>query len=415
MDYDVFKTFGEALVIGLLIGSERYRDRSDAELQTAGLRTFSVISLLGAACALLANSGFTLITFGALVVFMGLGYHREAAEKPGLTTEMAALLVFWLGYLLKDWETLALSTAIVLAILLAAKEVLHEFVERQVSESEFFATLKFLAVVLVVYPLLPDRYVGPLGFVNPSQIWLLVVLIATISYGSYLLIRILGRRRGLLLSALLGGLVSTTATTLSLAQRARETPAVTPICGVGAVVATAVQCPRLLFLIWFVEPSLGMFLLEPLIAMFAIGLVGAWLLSFFGRRELDTGRVDPVLKNPFSLGPVLKFAAIFVFLFFTVKAANSWFGTEGIYIASWLAGLGSVSAISLSVADLVKDGTVTISTASIAVFIALVSNAIMKWILSWVHGSRQLALWIGGGFAVILITGAMIVLPAIEW
>ena len=155
MSFELYKTFGEALAIGLLIGSERYKGKSE-DPQAAGVRTFAVISLLGATSALIGQPALTLLSFAALAMFMGLGYYRSH-QSYGLTTEMTALLTFWLGYLMGDYEVLAISTGIVVVILLASKETLHQFVRETVSEREFFDTLKFLAVVFGVLPLLPTR------------------------------------------------------------------------------------------------------------------------------------------------------------------------------------------------------------------------------------------------------------------
>ncbi|MGW8180188.1 MAG: MgtC/SapB family protein, partial [bacterium] len=241
MAFELFKVFGEALALGLLIGSERYRGRGNRAGQTAGIRTFSIIALLGVTCAVLEIPGFTLITFGALVVFLVSGYWRETGEDLGLTTELAALLTFWLGYLTRGYETLAISTGIVVVILLASKKALHRFIRKQVSETEFFDTLKFLAVVFVVLPLLPNRYIGPFQFLNPTKIWMLIILISSISYTGYILIRLLGEKKGLAVNALLGGLFSTTAVTVSLADRARRASSGARLLGFAGVAANAVQ------------------------------------------------------------------------------------------------------------------------------------------------------------------------------
>ncbi len=408
MDLEVFRVFAEALAIGLLIGSERDRGRREGEFQTAGIRTFPIIALLGASAALLEQVPFTALSFAALVVFLALGYYRDPSQSYGLTTEMAALLTFWLGYLLRDYEALAISTGIVLVILLASKKALHDFVRQQVSETEFIDTLKFLAVVFVVFPLLPNRYLGPLEFFNPTQVWMLIILISSIGYAGYILVRVFGSRRGLVINALLGGVVSTTAVTLSLATRAREVPVLSRLCGVTGVMANAVQFPRLLFLIWVVDRDLALALTLPMAAMTLVGFVGALLLSRLPRAVGDVDPVEPLLKNPFSLGPVLKFGLLFVGVFFLSRVANSVFGEEGLYVAGAVAGLGGVSAIALSMADMASHGAVSIPTASTTILIAVAANGILKWTLSLANGTRELAFWLGGGFATMLGTGALL-------
>jgi uncharacterized membrane protein (DUF4010 family) len=413
MDLEVFRVFAEALAIGLLIGSERYRGKREGEFQTAGIRTFPIIALLGASSALLEQVSFTALSFSAIVIFLALGYYRDHSQSYGLTTEMAALLTFWLGYLLRDYEVLAISTGIVLVILLASKKPLHEFVRRQVSETEFIDTLKFLAVVFVVFPLLPNRYVGPLEFFNPTQVWMLIILISSIGYAGYILVRIFGSRKGLTIGAILGGVVSTTAVTLSLAARAREVPALSRLCGVTGVLANAVQFPRLLFLVWVVDRSLFLALVPPLGAMALVGLAGGLVLTRLPRSGGDVEPVEPLLKNPFSLWPVLKFGLFFVAVFFLSRVANSVFGEEGLYVTGAVAGLGGVSAIALSMADMVGHGAVSITTAATTVLIAVAANGLLKWTLSLANGTRELAFWLGGGFATMVLTGALVLWLAV--
>ena len=160
VDPAAFKTLVEALAIGMLVGVERYKGRGPGEKEPAGVRTFTVFALTGAICGLLGSTAFTLATFAAVAVLVAIGYYRSPETALGLTTEMASLLVFWLGFLLHTHEILAISTAIVLTILLASKGALHRFIQEQISETELYDTLKFLAVVLVVFPILPDRSLG---------------------------------------------------------------------------------------------------------------------------------------------------------------------------------------------------------------------------------------------------------------
>ncbi len=410
MEVAIFKAFGEALAIGLLVGIERYKDRDPGEKKPAGIRTFTIISLLGAACALAGERPLTLITFAALALFLALGYRRQPRENLGLTTELAALLTFWLGYLVRDYEALAVSAGIVLVIFLASKRALHDFVKGQVSDAEFFDTLKFLAVVFVVLPLLPDRGMGPYGFLNPSQVWKLVILVSAIGYSGYVLVRVLGAKRGLALSALVGGIVSTTAVTVSLAERSRKAPELSRTLGVTGVAANAVQFPRLLALLWVVSPALALDCLPLLAAMFVAGVAGAWLL----RRSLGRGEAEPeielLLQNPFSLWPALKFGLFFVGVILAARLAIVLVGEGAIYPTSALAGIGSASAITLSLADLVEGGSLPAATAAWALLLAILANVATKWALAIAQGTRAYALWLGGGLATMLAAGAAVLL-----
>ncbi len=412
MNLESFKIFGEALAIGLLIGSERYRDLEEGRHRTAGVRTYPIIALLGATAALIDVTAVTVASFLAVAVLMTVGYIRDPRGGFGLTTEMAALFTFWLGYLLRDYQFLAISSCIVVVILLTSKKVMHEFVRHQVSEREFFDTLKFLAVVFIVLPLLPNRDLGPLGFFNPTQVWMLIILVSAISYAGYILVRVLGNQRGLMISSVLGAVVSTTAVTLSLAERAREVSGLSRLCAVAGVLANSIQFPRILFLIWLVDHELGAALAVPLGAMLLVGIAGSFLVAWLTAEGRDSVPVAPVLENPFSLKPVLKFGLLFVGVFFISKVSATWFGDQGILVVSAVAGLGGVSAIGLSLADLVHGGSVSIPVASLAVLLALTTNAAVKWILAFLNGTRELALWLAGGFIAMLGSGALLILWA---
>lgn len=397
----------EALAIGLLVGIERYKAREPGEKRAAGVRTFATFALLGGICGLADRIEVSLVAFIALATLVAIGYYRESERSPGLTTETAAFLVFWLGYLVHSHEILAISTAIVLTIMLASKKTLHVFVRESISEVELFDTLKFLAVVLVVYPLLPDRSVGPYGFFNPARFWLLVILVSTIGYVGYFLIRVLGEKRGLLLSLVLGGIVSTMATTVSLASRAREAPEAARFLGVGAVAANAVQFPRLLLLVAAVSAPLARHLAPALVPMTIVGFVGAAVLSARDReRRMD---VRLPLANPYSLTPALKFALFFAAILLLVRFGENALGDGGVLIASVLGGLASTSAVALSLANLVQAGDLPITSATLALLVGISANALVKWIVTLTQGSARLAFWVGGGLLTMLATGYAVV------
>ncbi len=402
--FELFKSFAEALAIGLLIGIERYKARSPGEKGPAGVRTFAVIAVLGAVCGLLQQPVLTGLVFLALAALLAISYFRSSQQSLGITTETAALLAFWLGFLVHTREVLALGIAIVLAVLLAAKEPLHAFARKTISELEFYDTLKFLVVVFVVYPLLPDRNLGPFELFNPAKIWSLIILVSSISYLGYLAIRLLGARRGLHLSALLGGVASTVAVTMSLADRARAAPESSQFFGVTAVLANAAQFPRLLLLAGVTSWALTQELLPVLGVMLGAALLGAWLFSR-GFRKTDRDSVQLVLSNPYSFVPALKFGLFFVAILTFSKLATNWFGSQGILAASLLGGLASVSAVVLSTANLLESGAVSSSEAALGVLVGVLANAASKMALARLHGTAGFVRWLGAGLGIVLLTG----------
>ena len=403
-DLTIFRLLGEALALGLLVGAERYRGREPGERKSAGVRTFAIFCLLGALCGIFATAGITIATFAAVAALVLLGYHRSPAGSLGLTTEVAALLIFWIGYLLSIHEAAAISLGIVVTIFLASKRSLHHFVREQISEGEFEATLKFLAVVLVIYPVLPDRAMGPYGFFSPRQVWGLVILVSTISYVGYFLIRWLGERRGLLLGSLAGGIVSTTAVTMSLAERSRNAPDASRLMGTAAVLANAVQAPRVLFLLWVVNRDLARALAIPLAGMALVGFAGAWLLA----RAAGKADVEFPLTNPYSVRPALQFGLFFLAILLVVQLAKEWLGEQGVLIASGISGTGSVSAVVLSVSELFDQESVSSVIARQSVVVAIATNALSKLVLAVAHGTRQMAFWLAGGLVTMVATAFLL-------
>jgi len=404
-DPTIFRLLAEALALGLLVGAERYRGREPGERKSAGVRTFAIFCLLGTLCGIFASVGITVATFAAIAALVLLGYQRSPAESLGLTTEVAALLTFWIGYLLNVHEAAAISLGIVVTIFLASKRTLHDFVREKVSEVEFEATLRFLAVVLVIYPVLPDRQMGPYGFFNPRLFWGLVILVSTISFLGYVLIRWLGDRRGLMVGALAGGIVSTPAVTMSLAERSRSAPESSRLMGTAAVLANAIQGPRLLVLLWVVDRDLARRLAIPLLGMAVVGFVGTWLLA---RRTQGDSEVDLHLRNPYSLRPALKFGLFFLVVLLVVRFANLWLGERGVLVASAVSGTFSASAVALSISELVDKVSLTPQVAASAIVLAIATNALAKWLLAMVHGTRRMAFWLGGGLLTMVGTAFLL-------
>lgn len=398
-----FRLLAESLAIGLLIGVERYKARRPGEHGFGSVRTLAAIGLLGGICGLLGNTAFTTVVFGAIAVLVAIAFSNEWSTNSGLTTEVAALTVFWLAYLVRINETLAVSAAIVLAILLASKNSLHDFLADSVSERELFDTLKFLAVVFVVYPLLPDRSLGPWGFFNPAKVWLMIVMVSTLSYAGYLLVRWLGPNRGVLLGGLAGGLVSTTATTLALAGRTKKAPGASGLLGLAGALANAVQLPKILVLLAMVNSNLGAELAPALVAGAAAGLAALGALALLAGR---TERFDPAAavayRNPFSLAPALRFGALFVVVLFVVRVAEVMFGDRGILVASAFGGTISATATALSVANLANLGSLPTPVAMLSVLLALTANALVKQALSLFQATPAYSRQLAYGFVLVL-------------
>ena len=177
--------------------------------------------------------------------------------------------------------------------------------------------------------------------------------------------------------------------------------------GAVAVLANAVQGPRLLLLLWVVNRSLAQSLAVPLLAMAVVGLVGSWVLT---RSAGDTSQIDVPLQNPYSFRAALKFGLFFVAILLLVEVASQWLGDRGTLIASGIAGTGSTSAVALSVSELSEKGALAPLVASMSIMIAIATNALTKLTLTWINGTRQMALWLGGGLLTMLASAFLLLM-----
>jgi uncharacterized membrane protein (DUF4010 family) len=393
-----------ALAAGALIGLEREQTMTlDRTHSIGGVRTFPLIALAGALSALASQSMGVWPIFGALLIvgiFVAVShYHEWSREKaPGITTEVAALITFLLGVmaLLPDLrlETgqrfllIGASAGAVMA-LLSFKEPLHHAVER-ISNDDIYATAKFVILALIVLPALPNRTFGPWDVLNPFEIGVLIVLVAGISFIGYIATRIAGNRKGLVVTGILGGLVSSTAVTVSLATRVREAPKTAALAGVGILTASATMFLRILAIVGIVDLELVPVLIWPMGLMAAVGYMAALALYRSSRPKLvETKPVSH--RNPFELGVALKFGLLFAVVIVVAKAAQVYLGDRGLYASSVLSGVTDVDAISLSVARFHREGLAAL-TATIAITLAAVTNSVAKvGIATWL-GGRELAI-----------------------
>jgi uncharacterized membrane protein (DUF4010 family) len=408
---DYFYRFGLALGIGLLIGVQREAvyDQPEGKL-AAGARTFALISLGGFVMALASReTGSGLPFLGGLLV-MGalllLAYHADLiVAKPGMTTEMAAIVAYGTGGLCY-WGPLPLAAAVGVTItaLLSLKPQLRSFTHA-LSREDIYATVKFTVISVLVLPLLPNQAYGPEPFnvLNPYNIWLMVVFISGISFLGYVLIKLVGTKRGIGLTGLLGGIASSTAVTLSFAQRSHDQENLSHPFALAILVAWAVMFLRLLIVIVVLAPGLARLLVLPMVAAAVVGLLYSAYL-YFVRWEVRQESLE--FENPFELGPAIRFGLIYAVVLLVSRAAQVYFGDVGIYISSFVSGLVGVDAIALSIVDLIDGGELlSLNTAMWAIVIAAMANTLFKGIFALVTGSRALRRALAPGLALMLVVG----------
>ncbi|MDP3813947.1 MgtC/SapB family protein [Pseudomonas sp.] len=413
---DTLLNFASALAAGLLIGAERgWQGRNSEDNQlVAGIRTFALSSLLGAFAMLLGEHfdvaawAVVFAGFAALVVASYFGGLLQLGDK-GLTSEVALLISFILGSLaMAGYAGLAAAGAVAVALLLSLKQSLHGALQR-LSEAELSGALKLLFISLVLLPALPNQGYGPWLVFNPYAIWWMVVLIAAIGFAAYVAMRLVGTRHGLLITALLGGIVSSTAMTVTLARlgQGRHLQA---LLACGLLATSALMFPRVLLEVGLVNRNLLMPLFWPLGGATLIYAAGA--LLYYRRAGSESAETaEPPLQNPFELAPALRFAALLVLILLLVEGARHWLGAMGVYLVALLSGLADVDAITLSLARSAHTD-LSAQVAVHGIFLAALSNSLAKAVLIALIGGRQLALLTLPVMAGGLLAGAAVLLLA---
>ena len=402
-----------SLLIGALIGTERQRRLAEERLiGVAGLRTFTLIALLGTLCANMAvyySQEFIIVAFGSFMLLVGIAYYSASSRTQGrvdLTSAVAAILTFILGSLsfFDDRRLLAVALAVVITWILATRKVTHRYVET-ISETDLLDTLKMGIIALVIYPFLPDQPLDPFNTLNPRQIWLMVVLVSLIGYVGYILIRILGTEKGLSLTGVLGGLVSSTAVTTAMAAEVRLQDEMLSSAVFATTIASCTMFPRILFIVLVVNRDIFLTLLPKLGSMTIVGVALAVLLL----RKKDPVGKSVALKDPFRILPALTFGGFFAIVLLTSKLASIYFGNAGTYAASVIAGLADVDAISLSMATLAKSSLMP-NTAVTAITLAAITNTLVKLSISYIMGTREFGNRIATIFLPMIIVGLLAIL-----
>lgn len=416
-DFAVARDFGTALLLGGLLGIEREKRNTRAGHGHAGLRSFVMLSQLGALGGFLSVQmgspwvlAATVLAAAAIVLS---GYFVSARQHPdsiGLTTELAAIVTCLLGAMVvTGHREIAVGLGVVTAAVLAYKQPLHDLVGR-LGWQDVLAGLRLLLATFIVLPLLPDRAVDPWGAINPYQLWLLVLLISGLSLVGYVVSRWLGPGRGIAVTAAAGGLASSTAVTLTFVKQSHEPRAPAPQLAGGILLAWTVMFGRIVVAATVVAPTMFRALIAPFGAMLlASGAAAA--VCFWRRQPTPTAAGDVEMKNPFSLWAATKFALLFALVQLLLKLGQDYLPQSGVYTIAALAGLTDVDAITLSMAQRARAGGGELQVAVLAIAIAAVSNTLVKAGMATFMG-KQLAKPVLAGAAAILAVGAVALLLA---
>jgi uncharacterized membrane protein (DUF4010 family) len=403
----LFQKFALALGLGLLVGMQR--ERSSSAL--AGFRTFPLVTMLGTLCGLLSiTHGWPVVAAGlialvALVVISNVAKLRAGQIDPGMTTEVAILMMFALGaYLVTGPAAVVVVLGATVTLLLHLKPELHGLAKR-IGERDFHAIMLFVAIALIILPVLPDATFGPYQVLNPRRIWWMVVLITGISLGGYLIYKAFDQTTGAVAGGILGGLISSTATTVSYARRTKEQAGSEGPAALVIVLAGAVVFARVLVTVAVAAPSHFAGIAPSVGVMLVLMTILAFCLWW--RTRGDKSKL-PEQSNPTELKSAIVFAALFAVVLLAVAAAKDLFGDRGLYPVAILSGLTDMDAITLSSAEMARDGRVDTLTAARLIIMASLANMVFKAGMVAALGSRALFLRIAIVFSGALIGGGLL-------
>ena len=408
MDSEALSRLTVALAIGLLVGLERGWQTRDAEdnRRAAGFRTFALSGLLGGVTGLIA-----LKTSAAVIGWVFLGYmgafaafHWLEARSEGrasVTSVVAGMLTFLLGTMAVVGDLqLAIACAVGMTVLLALREPLHRWIN-SLSWQEIRAVLTLLAMSFLLLPLLPNRPIDPWNAINPHRIWLLAIMIATISFAGYVAVKALGNRLGVFMAAGAGGLASSTATTLALARLAREHPSSSGLLSAGILVASGVMMLRTGAIALALNAALFSPLIPALLTAAAVLGIGAAVLWF---RSVQQETPDLQIANPLEIGTAIKLAALLAAVMLAAELVRRMFGGIGVFVVAALSGVADVDAVTISMARM-AGGDVDPNTAAHAIMIAIAVNTVSKTIVAGSVGNRKIGFLVGGISAAALAAG----------
>jgi uncharacterized membrane protein (DUF4010 family) len=380
--------------LGALVGLVRqWMDQSgepDRAADFGGVRTYTLWALLGCVGAYLTSeysSAILPVLIAVIAVHLTASHVRSVSNggTPGSTTFAASLLTCLIGALVEwGFTQPAVVLAALTSVVIGLKQPIHAWT-RTISGADIRAMLQFVAITGVILPLVPNQNYGPFGAFNPYSTWLMVVLISGLGFVGYLMMRFLGSSAGITATGLLGGVASSTATTLAFSRRSKEEPELSARYAVAVVLACTIMLARIWVVVGVIHRGLAMSLLVPFALMAVPGLLYSIVVLAF--RKDDSPVSPPTLHNPLSLSVSIKFAVIYALVAFLVKAATSLQLQSSLLPLSFVSGLTDLDAIALLMANNLKEGTVLPQLAAQAIIVAAIANSLLKAGFAFTLGS----------------------------
>jgi len=407
---DLFIRFGASIAIGFMIGLQREFSKGSYQKQiVAGERTFALISLAGCFAAMVATEMTSPILYFGIFLVIGLlaavSYSIDAWKGHiGLTTEIAIIISFLIGSLCYwGYLTLAVAIGIATTTLLSLKLETDKFV-RALTREDFAAALELAVISAIILPVLPNKilFLPPFDVLNLFNIWLMVVFITGISFLGYVAIKVVGPERGIGLTGFLGGLVSSTAVTLSFSQRSNKDISLGRPFALAIMVAWTVMFARILIEVGVLNGLLFKSVWIPIVSSGLVAIIYCAYLFFSKKGKLNE---EFDFTNPFDLKSAVKFGLIYAAILLISRTGQLYFGNMGIYLSSIISGIADVDAITLSVAELTKTGGLGVNIGSKAIVIAAMTNTVVKGGIAVISGSKALRKALLPGIILIIVVG----------
>ena len=393
--------------VGLIIGLEREFNAHDQPAHIGGIRTFILVSVLGFGAGWIGKSGFPAVQIAVLTGFfllVAVAYYAQAMKgNIGLTTEVALMMTLMLGIVISaGYIRESLAIVVLMTLVLSLKEQLHGFI-RQLTDEELYAFIKFIVLALLILPMLPDEPFGPENLLNLRDMGWIAVLVLSISFTGYLLLKFGSPKKGILLTALIGGLFSSTLVAWVFSARSRERKDLAPAFGSGIVLASSIMYIRVFVLSVVFAFPIALMLLPPLIIMLLVSLIPGWRVLRARQTETDSPQLTP--GNPLDIKNAIFFILLYIGVTFLMFSSRHWLGTTLTYLSGAVAGIADIDAITISTAKWAAVSTDAHRQAALIILLAVMSNSLFKLSISVFNGAAELRRPVLTGFGLVLLTG----------
>ncbi|MBL7804786.1 MAG: MgtC/SapB family protein [Saprospiraceae bacterium] len=395
--------------VGLIIGLEREFNTHDEPAHIGGIRTFILTAMLGYCAGWMGQSGLDAALIVVLAGFFGLVavayYVQTLHHKMGLTTEIALMLTLLLGVAIASgYVRESLAVVVLMTLVLSLKDELHGFIQR-ITEDELFAFIKFIVLALLILPMLPDEPFGPENLLNLRDMGWIAVLVLSISFTGYLLLKFGKPHKGILLTALVGGLFSSTLVAWVFSARSRERPDMAAAFGSGIVTASSIMFVRVFLLSSIFSFPIALRLLPPLALMLLLSLIPAWRVLRARPDDTDAPQLAP--GNPLDLKNALFFIILYVAVTYLMFGSRQWLDPALTYLSGAVAGIADIDAITISTAKWSAANADSQREAAIIILLAVMSNSVFKLLVSVFNGAASLRRPVLTGFGLVLLVGAV--------